>query len=120
MSGEMKKVIFNMIKYDFILCFIFVLILSLILNLKVALIFLLGLMVSLVNTIINGLVIEYSLIKNKKVLLVISYIVRILIIVLIAVPFMREFIDILSYISGYISHLLFLLIYWVKNEKGSD
>ena len=45
MSREMKRVICNMAKYDFIASFIFVLILSLIFNLKIAFIFLLGLMV---------------------------------------------------------------------------
>lgn len=120
MSREMKKVISYMVKYDFIAGFIFVLILSYLIDFKVALIFLLGLIVSLINTIINGVIIEYSLLKNQKILLPLSYIIRIISIILIAVPFLNNLIQLLSYISGYISHFLFILIYWLKKERGSD
>ncbi|MBE6054178.1 MAG: hypothetical protein E7212_09745 [Clostridium sartagoforme] len=120
MSREMKRAISSMIKYDVIAGFICVLILSLLFNLKVALIFLLGLIVSLINTVANGLIIEYSLSKNEKILLLLSYIIRAFIIILIAVPFLNNIIQLLSYISGYFAHFLFIVIYWVKNGKGSD
>ena len=120
MSREMKRVICNMAKYDFVASFIFVLILSLFFNLKIAFIFLLGLMVSLINTSANGVIIEYAILKNKKIFLLLSYIFRIILIILIALPFMSDFIQIISYISGYICHLMIVVIYWVRNEKGSD
>lgn len=120
MSREMNKIIIKMIKYDLIAGFIFVLILSLLFNLKMALIFFLGLMISLINTTINGLVIEYSLLKDKKILLPLSYIFRIIVIILIALPFLNNLIQLLLYISGYLTHFLFIVIYWVKNGKGSD
>ena len=120
MSREMKNTISNMIKYDLIAGFIFVLILSLFFNLKVALIFFLGLMISLINTSVNGLVIEYSLLKDKKILLPLSYVFRIIAIILIAVPFLNNLIQLLSYISGYLTHFLLVVIYWLKKEKGSD
>jgi len=109
-----------MIKYDLIAGFIFVLILSLFFNLKVALIFFLGLMISLINTSVNGLVIEYSLLKDKKILLPLSYVFRIIAIILIALPFLNNLIQLLSYISGYLTHFLLVVIYWLKKEKGSD
>ena len=117
MSREMKNTISNMIKYDLIAGFIFVLILSLFFNLKVALIFFLGLMI---NTSVNGLVIEYSLLKDKKILLPLSYVFRIIAIILIALPFLNNLIQLLSYISGYLTHFLLVVIYWLKKEKGSD
>ncbi|MDU5106615.1 MULTISPECIES: ATP synthase subunit I [unclassified Clostridium] len=120
MSREMKNTISNMIKYDLIAGFIFVLILSLFFNLKVALIFFLGLMISLINTSVNGLVIEYSLLKDKKILLPLSYVFRIIAIILIALPFLNNLIQLLSYISGYLTHFLLVVIYWLKKEKGSD
>lgn len=120
MSREMNTIISKMIKYDLIAGFIFVLILSRIFNLKVALIFLLGLIVSLINTTVIGLVIEYSLLKDKRVLLPLSYIFRITAIILIALPFLNNLIQLLSYISGYVAHFLFIVIYWVKDGKGSD
>jgi len=120
MSREMKRVISSMVKYDFIAGFIFVLILSLIFNLKIAFIFLLGLIVSLINTSANGVIIEYAILKNKKIFLLLSYIFRIILIILIALPFIGDFIQIISYISGYICHLILVVIYWLRNEKGSD
>ncbi len=120
MSREMKNTIFNMMKYDLIAGFIFVLILSLVFNLKVALIFFLGLMISLINTSINGLVIEYSLLKDKKILLPLSYVFRIIAIILIALPFLNNLIQLLFYISGYLTHFLLVVIYWLRKEKGSD
>lgn len=116
----MKNIISNMVKYDLIAGFIFVLILYCFFNLKVALIFFLGLMISLINSTINGLVIEYSLVRDKKILLPLSYIFRIIAIVLIAIPFLNNLIQLLSYISGYLAHFLLVIIYWLKKEKGSD
>ena len=120
MSREMKNTISNMMKYDLKYGFIFVLVLSIFFNLEVALIFFLGLMISLINTSINGLVIEYSLLKDKKILLPLSYVFRIIAIILIALPFLNNLIQLLSYISGYLSHFLLVVIYWLKKEKGSD
>ena len=116
----MNNIISKMIKYDLIAGFIFVLILSLFFNLKVASIFFLGLIVSLINTIANGLIIEYSFKNDKKALLAISYLFRITIIILIALPFLNNLIQLLSYISGYLSHFVFVVFYWMKKGKGSD
>ena len=120
MSREMNNVISKMIKYDLIAGVIFVLILSLVFNLKVAFIFSIGLIVSLINTIANGLIIEYSLKNDKQALLAISYLLRIAIIILIALPFLNDLIQLLSYISGYLSHFVLVVFYWIKKGKGSD
>ena len=117
MSREMNNVISKMVKYDLISGFIFVLILSLFFNLKVALIFFLGLMVSLINTIANGLIIEYSFKNNKRTLLALSYLVRISIIILIALPFLNNLIQLLAYIFGYVSHFIFVVFYWMKKRE---
>ena len=120
MSREMNNIISKMIKYDLIAGFIFVLILSPVFNIKVALIFFLGLIVSLINTIANGLIIEYSFKNDKSILLAISYFIRIAIIILIALPFLNNLIQLLSYILGYVSHFVFVVFYWMKKGKGSD
>lgn len=121
MSIEMNKLIKQMIKYDLIGGFIFILIISLMVNIQSALIFSLGLMVSLINAMVSGVIIENSLQKGKSLLFSLSFFVRITIILLIAFPFCSEFIEILSYIGGYISHFLFLLIsIFDKNFKEGD
>lgn len=121
MSREMNNLIRKMIKYDLIGGFISVLIISSIFNLKSGLIFSLGLIVSLINAIVSGIILENSLQKGKSLLFSISFFVRITIILLIAFPFCSEFIGIVSYIGGYISHFLFLVIsIFDKNFKEGD
>ena len=121
MSIEMNKLIKQMIKYDLIGGFIFILIILLTVNVKSALIFSLGLIVSLINAIVSGVIIENSLQKGRSLLFPLSLFLRIAIILIIAFPFCSEFIEILSYMGGYISHFLFLLIsIFKKNFKEGD
>ena len=120
MSREMNKLIFKLVKYDLIAGFIFVLIVSLLINLKVALIFLLGFMISLLNTIASGLILEYSLSNNKKTLLAFSYIIRIATIIIIALPFLNNLIQLMAYLIGYLSHFIFIVFYSIRTGKGSD
>lgn len=110
MSREMNNLIKKMIKYDLIGGFISVLIILLVFKLKYSLIFSLGLIVALINAIISGIVIERLLIKGKGALYALSFIIKIGIILIIAFPFYNDFKEILSYILGYISHFLFLVI----------
>ena len=121
MSREMNNLLRKMIKYDLIGGFISVFIIFLIFNLKIGLIFSLGLIVSLINAIVSGFILENSLQKGKSLLFSLSFFVRIGIILLIAFPFCSDFKEILSYIMGYISHFVFLIIsIFDKNFKESD
>lgn len=120
MSKEMNKLILNMIKYDLIVGFVFWLILITFITPKVAHIFSLGLIVSLLNAIISGRVLEYSLRKNKKVFLLLSYITRITLIIIIAFPFLNDLIQLVAYLAGYLLHFVVVTFYWTKAEKGSD
>lgn len=116
MSKEMNNLFRKMIKYDLIGGFISLFIIFLIFNLKSGFIFSLGLMVSLANALVSGFILENSLKKGKSLLLSLSFFIRIGIILLIALPFYSEFKEIVSYILGYISHFLFLLISLFDNS----
>lgn len=117
----MNNLIRKMIKYDLIGGFISVFIIFLIFNLKISFIFSLGLIVSLINAMVSGFILENSLQKGRSLLFSLSFFVRIGIILLIAFPFYNEFKEILSYVLGYISHFLFLVIsMFDKNFKESD
>ncbi|WP_300385541.1 ATP synthase subunit I [Clostridium sp.] len=121
MSKEMNNLIRKMIKYDIIGGFIFLLIIFLIFNLKISLIFLLGLIVSLINAIVSGFILENSLKKGKRLLFFFSFLIRIIFILLIAFPFYSDFKEIVSYVIGYISHFIFLVIsIFDKSFKESD
>lgn len=120
MSKEMKRLLFNTARYDLYGGIIFSLILFSSINWTFATIYFLGLMVALINFIVSGKVLEYLLSSNKGILLPVSYTLRILIIILLAVPFFNNLYQLIAYLVGYLSHFLFLIFSWVKHEKGSD
>lgn len=120
MSREMKALIKAMIKYDLIGGVIFALIISLPFSFKLASIFYLGVVVALVNFVSSGIILEYCIREKKKLLLILSYTIRIIIILAIATLFISNLHKILAYILGYISHFILLIIYWLRKEKGSD
>ncbi|MBU3108185.1 ATP synthase subunit I [Clostridium gasigenes] len=121
MSKDVNKFLNEMIKYDLYGGIILSLILSITVNTKFSIIYFLGIIVSLANFFIGGKIMKNMLEKKRGgMLFPISGFVRILIIVGIAVPFMGKLINLIAYITGYISHFVFLTIYWVKSQKGSD
>ncbi|GAB6169221.1 hypothetical protein JCM1393_16810 [Clostridium carnis] len=120
MSREMKRLLSNVIRYDLCGGFIFALIVSLLVNLQIASIFFMGVLVALINFFISGKILEYSLVRNKRLLIIISYFIRITVIVCLALPFMYNLEKLIAYVAGYIFHFIFLTFYWLKNEKGSD
>ena len=78
------------------------------------------LFLALLNTIASGLILEYSLKNDKKTILILSYIIRILIIIIIALPFLNNLIQLITYLIGYILHFAVIIFYWIKTGKGSD
>lgn len=110
-----------MIKYDLSAGIIISLILSITITTQFSIIYLIGIIVSLVNFFVSGRITKNMLSKKKGgMLFSISYFIRLLIIVGIAVPFMGELIKLTAYIAGYLSHFVVLTIYCLKSKEGSD
>lgn len=120
MSKEMNRIQKNGIKYDIFGGVIFSLMVFLITDLKCALVFLLGLAISLINFIISGRIIERLLIEKKSKFFTLTYILKIITVLVFAMPFIWELKTILAYMLGYISHFIFLMIYWIRNERGVE
>ncbi|ATD55929.1 hypothetical protein [Clostridium chauvoei] len=120
MSREMNNLLSKMIKCDLVGGIISALIVSLLVNLQIASIFFMGVLVALINFIVSGKILEYSLIRNKRLLIICSYFIKIMVIVCLALPFMYNLQKLIAYVGGYIIHFVFLTGYWLKNEKGSD
>lgn len=120
MSREMNNLLRKMIKCDLVGGLISALIVSLLVNLQIASIFFMGILVALVNFLVSGIILEYSLIRDKKLLIIMSYFIKIIVIVCLALPFMYNLQKLIAYVGGYISHFILLTFYWLKNEKGSD
>ncbi|MBU5454340.1 hypothetical protein [Caproiciproducens sp. MSJ-32] len=117
MSKEMNNLFKIMIKYDLIGGFFLTTILSIVVNIKFSIIFLFGDLVSLINAVSSGILLEYALKKGKGVFLFITYIIRILIIVILAIPFLNNLMEIIAYILGYMLHFIFQVIYWINVRK---
>lgn len=121
MNKQMNKFLNEMIKYDLYGGFILSLILSILVTTKFSIIYFLGIMISLVNFFIGGKIMEKRLQgKCGGMLFVISYFIRILIIIALTIPLMDQLINLIAYITGYLSHFVLLTICWVKSQKGSD
>ena len=120
LSKEMKRLIKGMFKYDLIVGFSFSIIISVFLTLKIGVIFFLGILVALINFSTSGIILEIWLLKNKKISIVLSYFLRICIVLFIAMFFINNLNTILAYIIGYIFHFVLLTIYWINERKGSD
>lgn len=116
----MKRLIKGMFKYDLIVGFSFSIIISVFLTLKIGVIFFLGILVALINFSTSGIILEIWLLKNKKISIVLSYFLRICIVLFIAMFFINNLNTILAYIIGYIFHFVLLTIYWINEGKGSD
>ena len=121
MSKDVNKFLNEMIKYDLCAGIIISLILSITVTTKFSIIYFIGIIVSLANFFISGKITKSRLDKKRGGLFFsISYIVRVVIVVFIAIPFMGQLINLIAYLTGYLSHFLVLTIYWLKSQKGSD
>ena len=114
MSKEMNSIFKIMIKYDLVGGIISSGILCYFLELEILAIFLLGLLVSLINSLANGLILEYSLNNKKNVILLLSYFIRIILIITISIPFIKDQDKIIAYVLGYTAHIL------VKKMEGGN
>lgn len=113
----MKRLIGGIFKYDLIAGFIFSVIISIFLTLKIGAIFFLGILIALINFFASGIILEYCILKNKRILLISSYFIRISIILMIALIFINKLNTLLAYILGYISHFVLLIIYSLINNE---
>lgn len=121
MSKEVNKFLKEVLKYDLYAGLIISLILSITITTKFSMIYFVGIMVSMINFFVSGKITKDRLEKQRGgMLFQLSYLIRILIIVIVAIPFMYDLFNITAYMGGFISHFVVLTMYCVKSQKGSD
>ncbi|MGL5351720.1 MAG: ATP synthase subunit I [Clostridium sp.] len=121
MSKEVNKFLNEMIKYDLYAGIIISLILSITVTTKFSVIYFIGIIVSMVNFFVSGKITKNRLEKKRGgMLFSVSYLVRLIIVVVVAIPFMDELLNLIAYLVGFLSHFVVLTIYWIKSQKGSD
>lgn len=123
MTKEVKVLLNGIIKYDITIGLIFATAIYFLLGMKLAYIFLLGILISLLNFVLSGIILEKSLNGENKIIKILfpfSFLIRIVIVVAIAVPFMYDVKELLTYILGFVVHFPILIFSWIRRQKGSD
>ena len=123
MAKDLKFIVKSVASNDFITGVVLFLLLALVGKCKIGLILFLGLIISMLNFIISAKITE-KFIKNKKknkaILYPLSYLMRIITIVFIAVIFSNKIINLLVFLLGFFIHYIILVITTIKVQKGSE
>lgn len=120
MNKEMNKLLLQMVKYDLgsgILVSLIVILISTFVN---AGIYMLGICVALTNFLVYGYIIAKYLGKYKKQwIIVVTYFLRMAFIAITILPFVKNILHVIYYMIGFISHYILLIVFGIKNRKGS-
>lgn len=119
MDKSLKELLIKNSKFTITISLIISFIVSIVFGIDNALVYLLGSSISIINFIANGILINKFLLSNRF-LIKFGYIVRIFIIIIFVIPFSRELSLLLSYIGGFITCHVCLIIYWIFIRKGSE
>ena len=123
MAKDLKFTVKSVANNDLITGIILFLLLALLGKYKIGLILFLGLTVSMVNFIISAKVTNMFLNnpkKNKAIIFPLSYLIRIITIVAIAVLFSNRLANLLAFLMGFFIHYMILVITIVKVQEGSE
>ena len=121
MNRETKSLLKILIKDVILILAIINLILLVIGHAILAFIFSLGLLVATINFILSGVMLEKTINSKKRIIKYVfplSYILRIITIIIIAYPFIYNIEKLLAYVLGFISFFVVLTITWLKMQRG--
>ena len=122
MAKDLKFIVKSVASNDFITGVVLFLLLALVGKCKIWLILFLGLIISMLNFIISAKITEKFINnpkKNKAFLFPLSYLIRIVSVVAIAVVFSNRIENLLAFLLGFIIHYVILGITTIKVQKGS-
>ena len=123
MTEDLNKIVKSVAKNDLISGIVLFLIFVFLGQYKSGAILLVGTIVSMVNFIVSAFITNKFLNKpkkNKSILFSLSYLIRIVSIVAIAVVFSKKISYLLAFLIGFIIHYIMLVITTIKVQKGSE
>ena len=123
MAKDLNEIVKSVAKNDLIIGITLLLILVLLRQYNIGIILLVGLIVSMINFIVSAIVTNGFLNKpqkNKTILFPMSYLIRIVSIVAIAVVFSNKISYLLAFLIGFFIHYIILVITTIKVQKGSE
>ena len=121
MTKELNIIVKSVAKNDLISGIILFLILVLLGQYKIGAILLVGSIVSMINFVVSAIVTNKFLNepqKNKAILFSVSYLIRIVSLVAIAVVFSNKISYLLAFLIGFFIHYIILVITTIKNAEG--
>ena len=121
MCTELKNLINVVIKMIIVITVILALAMAIFGHAVLGFIFFLGLLVATINFILSGILFEKFMNSKKKIInyiFQISHILRIISIIIIAYPFIYNIKQLLSYIFGFTSFIVILIISWMKMQRS--
>ena len=120
MSKGMNKLLLHMVQYDLVSGLFISLIIGIISTFSNAGSYLAGISVAAINFFVSGYIISKYLGKGRKQLFMIaSYFLRMGFIIITLLPFVKNMNCIILYIIGFSSHYIILIVFSIKNRKGS-
>lgn len=117
MSKEMNKLETKITKYDIVIGLFMSLIIALIFSYKIAIVYLLGIMIGMLNFLVSSYSTRRWLSVSKTLILTTS-LARVVIVVMVILPFIHHIQLVLAYLVGFIMHYL-VMIYCTLSMKGS-
>ncbi len=123
MTEDLNKIVKSVAKNDLMSGIVLFLILVFLGQYKSGAILLVGTIVSMVNFIVSAFATNKFLRKSKKnksILFFLSYLIRIVSIVAIAVVFSKKISYLLAFLIGFFIHYIILVITTIKVQKGSE
>lgn len=123
MTKDLSIIVKTVARNDLIGGIVLFLILLLLGQCKIGGILLVGTIVSMINFVVSAIVTNKFLNeakKSKAILFPMSYLIRIVSIVAIAVVFSNKTSYLLAYLIGFFIHYIILVITTIKIQKGSE
>lgn len=118
MKKELKELVLPVFKMEIIFCILLTFITVVINNKGLIISFQVGLLVASVNFLISAYILHNNLSKSNTLLIVFSTVSRILIILVLAIPFISNFGSLIMYILGFTVHFPIMIIFWFTKVKG--
>lgn len=112
MDKSLKELLVRNSKFTMIIILLATVVLSFVLDIEAALAYCLGAILGLVNFMFSGFLMGKYFLKKPKIINI-GYILRIILIIVVAIPFTKDLIMFLSYLGGFISHHICLIFYWI-------
>ncbi|WP_326511669.1 hypothetical protein [Clostridium intestinale] len=112
MDKSLKELLVKNFRFTTIIVLVVTVLLLPLLGIKIAFAYFIGAILGLINFMSSGIIMGKYFLK-KPILINIGYILRILLIILVAIPFTNDLIMFLAYLGGFISHHICLIFYWI-------